>query len=333
MRFGNPQMFWWLAAVPVLVLLLVWAFRARRRALESFAAQPLADRLTKSVRPVARRWKAVLLVAGIFWTVLALAQPRWGFEWRQVKRKGVDVFVLLDVSKSMLTEDVRPNRLTQAKYAVEDLLSKLQGDRAGLIAFAGTAFVQCPLTIDYEACRLALKDADPHIIPRGGTAIGPAIRTALKAFEAGEGRDRAIVLITDGEETEPDALAAVDEAAKAGVRIYAIGVGSVEGELIPVREDGKAMEFLKDNEGKVVKSRLDEETLKQLALKTQGIYVRSAAGDFGMETVYEKGIAQLQRKEYEEQLQKKYFERFQWPLGIGLLLLVMEMFVSDRRRI
>ncbi|MCG3147640.1 MAG: hypothetical protein PCFJNLEI_01080 [Verrucomicrobiae bacterium] len=333
MQFGNPQMFWWLAVVPVVVLLLVWAFRARRRALERFVAPPLAERLTRSVRPVARRWKAVLLVAGIVFALLALAQPRWGFEWRQVKRKGVDVFVLLDVSKSMLTEDVRPNRLTQAKFAVADLMAKLAGDRIGLVAFAGTAFVQCPLTIDYEACRLALRDAEPRIIPRGGSAIGAAIRTALKAFEAGEGRDRAIVLITDGEETEGDAIAAAAEAKKAGVRIYAIGVGSVEGELIPVREDGKGMEFLKDGEGKVVKSRLDEGTLQQLALQTEGIYVRSAAGDFGMETVYEKGIAQLQRKEYEEQLQKKLFERFQWPLGIGLLLLVVEMFVSDRKRI
>lgn len=332
MNLGNPTGLWWLATVPVLIALLVWAFRARRRALEAFAAQPLADRLTRSVRPVARRWKAVLLVAGIFWAALALTQPRWGFEWRQVKRKGVDVFVLLDVSKSMLTEDVRPNRLTQAKFAVADLMSKLQGDRVGLVAFAGTAFVQCPLTIDYEACRLALKDADPRIIPRGGTAIGPAIRTALKAFEAGEGRDRAIVLITDGESTEGDAVAAAEEAAEKGVRIYAIGVGSAEGELIPVREEGKGMEFLKDGEGKVVKSRLDEETLQQLALKTQGIYVRSAAGDFGMETVYEKGIAQLQKKEAEEQLQKRHFERFQWPLGLGLMLLVVEAFVSDRRR-
>ena len=142
-----------------------------------------------------------------------------------------------------------------------------------------------------------------------------------------------IGLITDGEATEGNALAAADEVAKAGVRIYAIGVGSVEGELIPVREDGKGMEFLKDREGKVVKSRLDEETLQQLALKTQGIYVRSAAGDFGIETVYEKGIAQLQRKAHEERLQKKYFERFQWPLGVGVVLLVIEMFVSDRKRI
>ena len=215
---------------------------------------------------------------------------------------------------------------------MQDLLEKLRGDRVGLIAFAGTAFVQCPLTVDYEAFRLTLKDADPRIIPRGGTAIGAAIRTALKAFEAGEGRDRAIVLITDGEETEGDALAAADEAAKAGVKIYAIGVGTAEGELIPVREDGKAMEFLKDREGKVVKSRLDEETLKQLALKTGGIYVRSAAGDFGMDTIYDKGIAQLQRKEYEAQLQKRYFERFQWPLGIAFALLVVEAFVSDRRK-
>jgi len=332
-QFGNPTALWWLALVPVLTLFLGWAYRARRRALARFAAQPLVDRLTRNVRPVARRWKAVLLVAGILGIILALAQPRWGFEWRQVKRNGVDVFVLLDVSKSMLTEDVRPNRLTQAKFAVEDLLTKLQGDRVGLIAFAGTAFVQCPLTVDYDAFRLALREADPHVIPRGGTAIAAALRTALKAFEAGEGHDRAVVMITDGEATEGDTLAAAEEVAKSGARIYAIGVGSVDGELIPVREDGKGMEFLKDREGKVIKSRLDEETLQQLALKTQGIYVRSAAGDFGMETVYDKGIAQLQRKAHEERLQKKYFERFQWPLGLGLALLVIEMFVADRKRL
>lgn len=332
MNFGNPTSFWLLALTPVLTVFLVWAYRARRRALERFASPPLSEKLAASVSRAARRWKAVLLVAGILFGALALAQPRWGFEWREVKRKGVDIFVLLDVSKSMLTEDVRPNRLAQAKFAVEDLLNKLEGDRIGLIAFAGTAFVQCPLTVDYEAFRLSLRDADARIIPRGGTAIGAAIRTALKGFEAGEGRDRAIVLITDGEQTESDALAAAEEAAKAGVRIYAIGVGTAEGELIPVREDGKAMEFLKDREGKVVKSRLDEETLKQLVLKTQGIYVRSAAGDFGMDTIYEKGIGQLQRKEYEARLQKRYFERFQWPLSLALALLLMESFVTDRRR-
>jgi Ca-activated chloride channel family protein len=328
MHFGSPTSFWWLAAAPVLSVFLVWAYRARRRARERFA---LPEKLAASVNRAARRWKSVLLVAGILFAALALTQPRWGFEWREVKRAGVDVFVLLDVSKSMWTEDVRPNRLTQAKFACEDLLQKLEGDRVGLIAFAGTAFVQCPLTIDYDAFRLTLRDAGPAIIPRGGTAIGPAIRTALKAFEAGEGRDRAIVLITDGEQTEADALAAADEAAKEGVRIYAIGVGTAEGELIPVREDGK-MDFLKDREGKVVKSRLDEETLKQLALKTGGIYVRSAAGDFGMDTIYEKGIGQLQKKQAEAKLQKRYFERFQWPLGVGLALLVLEAFVSDRRK-
>ncbi len=331
MQFANPNSFWLLALAPVLAVFLVWAFRARRQALERFAAQPLVQRLADSVRPVARRWKAALIVTVVVLAALALTRPRWGFEWREVKHKGVDVFVLLDVSKSMLTEDVRPNRLTQAKYAVQDLLEKLRGDRIGLVAFAGTAFVQCPLTVDYEAFRLTLKDADPRIIPRGGTAIGAAIRTALKAFEAGEGRDHAIVLITDGEETESDALAAADEAAKAGVKIYAIGVGTAEGELIPVREEGKPMEFLKDREGKVVKSRLDEETLKQLALKTGGIYVRSAAGDFGMDTIYDKGIAQLRRTEYEARLQKRYFERFQWPLGLAFVLLVLESFVSDRR--
>lgn len=332
MQFGNPAAFWLLTLVPVSIVFLVWAFRARQRALERFASQSLIQRLTESVRPVARRWKAVLIILTVLLSTLALTRPRWGFQWHEVKRSGVDVFVLLDVSKSMLAEDVRPNRLAQAKYAVQDLLEKLRGDRIGLVAFAGTAFVQCPLTIDYEAFRLTLKDAEPRIIPRGGTAIGAAIRTALKGFEAGEGRDRAIVLITDGEETESDALAAADEAAREGVKVYAIGVGTAEGELIPVREDGKPMEFLKDRDGKVIKSRLDEETLKQLALKTGGIYVRSAAGDFGLDAIYDKGIGQLQRKEYEARLQKRYFERFQWPLSIAFALLVVEACVTDRRR-
>jgi Ca-activated chloride channel homolog len=332
MQFGNPSLFWLLALVPLLVLFLTWAFRARRKALERFAAPPLGENLAASVSRTARRWKAVLLVGAVFFAVIAMTGPRWGWEWRQVKRRGVDVFVLLDVSKSMLAEDVRPNRLTQAKFAVEDLLNKLEGDRIGLIAFAGTAFVQCPLTVDYEAFRLTVRDADPRIIPRGGTAIGPAVRTALKGFEAGEGRDRAIVLITDGEETAGDALAAADQAGKTGVHIYAIGVGTAEGELIPAREEGKPMDFLKDREGKVVKSRLDEDLLKQLALRTQGIYVRSAAGDFGIDTIYDKGIAQLQRDEYEARLQKRYFERFQWPLGVAFALLVIEMFLSERRR-
>jgi Ca-activated chloride channel family protein len=333
MQFGNPFGFWLLALVPVLALFFVWAFAARRRALERFVAQPLAQRLTASVLPVARRWKAALVVASVLFVVIALAQPRWGYEWREVKSRGVDVFVLLDVSKSMLAEDVRPNRLTQAKYAVQDLLNNLKGDRIGLVAFAGTAFVQCPLTIDYEAFRLTLKDVEPGIIPRGGTAIGTAIRTALKGFEAGEGRDRAIVLITDGEQTEGDSVAAAEEAAREGVKIYAIGVGTTEGELIPVRERDKTLTFAKDREGQVVKSRLDEETLKQIALRTGGMYVHSVPGDFGIETIYDKGIAGLQKKEYEARLQKRFFERFQWALGVAVLLLTIEMFLSDRRKL
>jgi Ca-activated chloride channel family protein len=326
--FGTPTFFWLLAVVPVLVLFLVWAFRARRRSLRRFAALPVAG----SVNCAARRGKAVLLVAAVLCAVLALVQPRWGFEWREVKRRGVDVFVLLDVSKSMLAEDVRPNRLMQAKFGIEDLLSRLQGDRVGLIAFAGTAFVQCPLTIDYEAFRLTLREAAPDVIPRGGTALAAAVRTAMKSFEAGEGRDRAIVLITDGEETEQEANAVTEELAKAGVRVYAIGVGTVDGELIPVRAPGQPLAYLKDREGKVVKTRLNEEPLRQLALATQGIYVRSAAGDFGMDTVYEKGLRQMQRGEFEARLQKRYFERYQWPLGLAVLLLLMEGFVNDRRK-
>lgn len=332
MQFARPTMFWLLALAPALVLFLVWAFRARQNALTRVAAPPLAEKLAASVNRAARRWKAVFLVGAVMFAVLALAQPRWGFEWREVKHRGVDIFVLLDVSKSMLAEDVRPNRLTQAKFAVKDLLHKLEGDRIGLIAFAGTAFVQCPLTVDYEAFRMTLNDADPRVIPRGGSAIGQAIRTALKGFEAGEGRDRAIILITDGEDTEGNPASAAEEAAQQGVKIYPIGVGTSDGELIPLKEEGKSLEFVKDSEGKVVKSRLNEEPLRELAARTQGIYVRSVPGNFGLDAIYDQGIRQLQRKEFEAKLQKRFFERYQWPLGVALVLLLLEMFVSDRRR-
>lgn len=332
MNFGSPRFFWLLALLPALALFLVWSFRARRRALAVFAAPPLGEMLAQSVHHGARRAKAVLLLAAVLFAVLALARPQWGFEWREVKRRSADIFVLLDVSKSMLAEDVRPNRLTQAKFAVEDLLGKLDADRVGLVAFAGTAFVQCPLTVDYAAFRLALKEAGPAILPRGGTALALAIRTALKGFEASEGRDRAIVLITDGEDHEGDVAAAAAEAARAAVRIFAIGVGTSEGELIPVREPNQPTDFLKDREGQVVKSRLNEEPLRQLAVQTGGIYVRSAPGDFGMDAIYEQGIAPLKRGEVEARLQKRMFERFQWPLGLALLLLTIEAFVTDRRK-
>jgi Ca-activated chloride channel homolog len=332
MQFADPTKFWLLLLVPLLAAFLIGAFRARRRALDRFAAPPLGETLAASVNHVARRWKAVFLLGVVLFAVIALAGPRWGWEWRQVKNRGTDIFVLLDLSKSMLTEDVRPNRLTQAKFAVEDLLNKLEGDRVGLIGFAGTAFVECPLTVDYEAFRLTLKEASPAIMPRGGTAIGLAIQTALKSFEASEGRDHVIVLITDGDDTEGDPMGATEEAAKQGVHIYAIGVGTAEGELISVHQSDGSTEFLKNKQGEVVKSRLNEEMLREVALKTHGMYVRSAPGDFGIDAIYERGIAGLHRGEYEARLQKKYFERFQWPLGVAFALLVLESFVSDRRK-
>ncbi len=332
MRFGNDHAFWLLATLPLLVLFLVAAARARRQAVERFAAAPLAARLARSVNGRARTGKAVLLVAALLFGLLALAQPRWGFQWREVTRRGVDVFVLLDVSKSMLAEDVPPNRLQQARFAVKDLLHYLTGDRVGLIAFAGSAFVQCPLTIDREAFRLTLNAVDPSLIPRGGSAIARAVETALKAFEAGESRDRVMVLITDGEDTEGDPLAAASAAAEQGVRLYAIGVGTAEGELIPLRQDGQSMSFVKDDQGRVVKSRLNEAALREMAARTGGMYVRSAPGDFGMETIYREGIAHLQQDEYESRLQKRYYERYQWPLGLAVLLLVIEYFLPDRRR-
>ena len=332
MIFSNlkyAHLFW---LVPLLIIFYIWAFRSKRRALATFAQQHLVPMLTSTVNWRGQKLKAMLGVLVAFLLIFALIGPRWGFQWHEVKRQGIDIMVAIDTSNSMLAQDVKPSRLERSKLAIEELLDLLQGDRIGLIAFAGNSFLQCPLTLDYSAFAIALNAVEAGIIPRGGTSISSAIRTAITAFEGKAKKYKALILITDGEDHKGDPVKAAEEAAEQGIKIFCVGVGTREGELIPVVDEDGNRSFLKDREGQVVKSRLDETTLQKIALTTGGGYVRASGVEYGLDVIYNEKIATMEKRELESKLQKRYEERYQIPALIALGLLCLEAFLGERRR-
>lgn len=333
MRWAYLERWMWGWVLIALPGVWVLAFRNRKRALGRLAEAKLLPQLAEQVAWRSRTIKATLLALGILFMLIALIGPQWGFRWQEVRRRGVDLIIALDVSKSMLAQDVKPSRLERAKLAIQELLPLLKGDRIGLVAFAGTSFVQCPLTVDYGAFSLILDELDTASIPRGGTAIAPAIREGLKAFASSAPNSRALILITDGESHEGDPIAEAKEAAKQGVKIFTVGIGTPEGELIPTTDEQGNQVFLKDREGRTVKSRLEEGLLQQIALATGGGYIRATPTSFGLDLLYRDRIATLHQQEFGSTMQKQYELRFQWALAIALLLLAGEPFISDRRRV
>jgi Ca-activated chloride channel family protein len=319
---------WALVGIPLLAAFLVHAHRRRARALAEFAEAGLLSRLAPDVAPRRRVVRDALRLAALLAGIVALAGPRWGFHWEEVRREGVDLIIALDTSKSMLAVDVKPNRLERAKLAVLDLLRLLKGDRVGLVAFAGTAFLQCPLTLDYDAFAQSLEAVDAGIIPRGGTALGRAIDTAIAAFEGRQGKHAALILITDGEDHEGDVEAAVTRAAEHDIKIFTVGIGTVEGELIPLAQGQPG--FLKDRDGMVVKSRLDEGALRTIAEKTGGAYLRSSGDALGLDVLFSDHIAAMERRELESAIERRFEDRFQLPLLLALLLLCAEALLGDR---
>lgn len=331
MLWRAPIWLWLLLLVPGLAAFLWWALRRRRMALRRFAEARLLPTLVPELDERRQRWRAVLVLVVVILLTVTLAGPRWGFQWQQVRREGVDIIVALDTSRSMLATDVKPNRLARAKLAIADLVRELQGDRIGLVVFAGTAFLQCPLTVDYGAFAESLRAVHVGIIPKGGTALAAAIDVALDAFEARQSKHEALVLITDGEDHEGDVAEAAKRAADRGVKIYTVGIGTTGGELIPAGEHDRDG-FLKDRQGNVVKSRLDESTLQQIATDTGGAYVHGAGPDLGLALLYRDYIARMDKRELHTAMQRRYEDRFQWPLVVAFLILVLEPLVGDRRR-
>jgi Ca-activated chloride channel family protein len=315
-----------LVLVPLAIAFFAWAFRRRERDLARFVDAALLPSVAPDLDRRRRRARAALSVLGLALIILALAGPMWGFRWQEVRSEGVDLVIALDTSKSMLATDVAPNRLARAKLAIQDLLTELGGDRVALIPFAGTSFVQCPLTLDRDAFRESLESVEVGIIPRGGTNLPAAIESALEAFEGRQGSHQAIVLITDGESHEGDIDEAVKLAAESGIKIFTVGIGTAGGELIPAEGGG----YLKDRKGQVVKSRLDETTLQKIAIDTGGVYLHAAGVDLGLGALYRDHIATMDKRELESTMERRYEHRYQIPLIAAFLLLAAEMLVGER---
>jgi Ca-activated chloride channel family protein len=332
MRFAQIYYAWGFWIILALILFFVFALKRKKSAIQKFAQAHLLGEIASSFDYKKLRLKIILFLLVLVFAVLALMRPQWGFQWQEVKRRGLDILIAIDTSKSMLASDVKPNRLERSKLAVKDLIKKLQGDRIGLIAFSGTAFLQCPLTVDYDGFLLALDDLGIETIPQGGTSISSAIEVALETFQGGEKKYKILVIITDGEDHEGDASKAAEAAKKDNIKIFCIGIGTSEGELIQLSDETGNKEFLKDSSGNVVKSRLNEEILKQIALTTGGVYVRSSGAEFGLDLIYAEKLSSMEKKEIKAQMAKLYNERFQMPLAIALLLLVLETFLSDRKK-
>ena len=268
----------------------------------------------------------------LIFCVLALMRPQWGFEWQEIKRQGLDIFIAMDVSKSMLTQDVKPNRLERSKLAILDLIKRLNGDRVGLIAFAGDAFLMCPLTVDYSGFLLSLEDLTTDSVPKGGTNLGRAIEEAMKGYGNVPNKYKAVILITDGENLEGDAVAWAKRAKDKGIKIFCVGIGTQEGELIQYQNEAGQMEFLKDRDGNFVKSRLEEEDLQQIALTADGTYVRASGAQFGLELIYDQRLSVMEKREITSKMEKRYFDRFQIPLAIAFLLLIVETALPVRKK-
>ena len=329
MNWGAPHILWLLLALPVWAAVALRVLRARRRRLAAWVDEKSHPFLLPGRNPAAAPRRILLRTAALACLVIALARPQWGFHWEEITRRGLDLLVVLDTSRSMSAADIKPSRLQQAKWGIHDLLRNLRGDRVGLVPFAGSSLLQCPLTTDYAAFAMTLDDLYCGIIPRGGTAIAQALRTAIDAFPDDTAADRCILLVTDGEDHEGDPLSLLPELQQKSIRVYAIGIGTLEGEMIPA-DPSTGSAYFKDRKGQIVKTTLHEDVLQQLAVATGGTYVRSAAGDTGLERVFRESIDKLKRSEAESRTAKINEERFQWPLLLALLLLLLESLTPDR---
>ncbi len=332
MRFEHPQILWLLLVLPpALALFFWWRERARQKLLTQFIEARLLASLTVGISPARRKIRFALLISAIALLIVALARPQHGFDLQEVEQRGLDIVVAVDTSKSMLAEDIAPNRLEHAKLAALELARAAKADRVGLVAFAGDAFLECPVTTDNTAFEQSVQALDVNSVSLGGTAIAGAIQTAQTAFKEGGGQ-RVLVLLTDGEDNvnEAAALAAAQDAAKAGMKIFTIGIGTAEGALLRTTDANGNSDYIRDPDGNVVKSHLNETLLQQIAATTGGFYL-PWRGANTMDVLYERGLAPLPKSENKELVIKQYHDQFHWPLAAAVLLLLAEMFLPERR--
>ncbi len=328
-EWGSPKNFQWLWVLPLVVGIFYISSWRRKKQMRHFGDVVLVQRLIASLN-ISKRWtKRALLLFTIFFMILALGQPHFRTKEITVERKGVDVMIAVDVSRSMLAKDIQPSRLDKAKLELSSLIDHLKQDRIGIVAFAGEAFIQCPLTLDRSAVKLFLTTLNPNLIPTPGTILGAAIRVATQAFAEKEKEYKALILLTDGEDQGSNPLEAVKKAKEAGVRIFTIGIGTQDGGTIPGEFAGEGVK--KDRQGQVVISKLDERLLKKIAEETGGAYYRSSGGEFEIESLSNE-IRNMSQKGLKKEKSYEYEENYQYFLILALILLFFEMILSERKR-
>ena len=330
MSFAKPEYLIALFTLPAVGLLMYWANKKRQQSLSKLGESSLLRKLTTSINWRGRRWRNALLLLALALFILALARPQWGSEVREINQEGLQVMVALDVSQSMLAQDIKPTRLDRAKLEIADLMKQLNGDEVGLVLFSGASFIQVPLTSDYYTALSYLDSANPNVISRPGTVIGDAIRTAALGFDPNLSSQKVLVVMTDGEDHETDPLAAAKAVADEDILIYTIGFGTPEGEPIPVMdENGNVVDYKRDQNGEVVLSMLDEATLQSIADTGNGQYYRATADGSELQSLLSE-IDNLQKDQLQNRFETHLIERYQIFLGLALVLLVISELIPDR---
>ncbi len=329
MTFAAPQYLYALIALPALMAFVWWAFSRRAATVRRIGDPALIERLSLAVNRGMRRRRLVLWFIGVALIIFALARPQWGSDVQIVEQRGVQVMVALDISLSMLAQDLKPSRLERAKLEIDDMMSKLTGDEVGIVLFSGSSFIQFPMTFDYATARTYLRHANPSIISRQGTVIEKAIRTSLTGFSEERASQKIIVVMTDGENHEGDPVAAASEALEQGAVVYTVGFGSPEGEPLPIFDPaGNVSGYRQDNQGQVILSRLDEATLQRVAEAGGGKYFRAV--DRGAVEGLVDEIESFQDESFQSEFNRTNIERFQIFLLAGILSLVLAEVMSDR---
>ncbi len=329
-QLENKVYLYALILIPLFIIIYLVVARWRIKALKSFGDIAVIQQLFPDVSKSKRFWKFILFLLAFSSLIIGIVNPQIGTRLEEVKRKGADLMICLDVSNSMKAEDLRPNRLEKAKQAIWKLIEKLEGDRIGIVVFAGEAYIQLPITTDYAAAKLFLESINTDMVPTQGTAIGKAIDKATESFGKDEGKNKAIVIITDGENHEDDALRAAEAAAEKGIVIHTIGMGSAEGSPIPYYKGTTREGFRKDKEGNTVITKLNETILQEIAATGKGVYVRASNSDAGLMNVLD-AIDKLEKKQFDSKLYKDYEDRFQWFVAAAFVFLLIDLFITERK--
>ncbi len=328
-RFEHTEFLYAMLLIPALTVIFIWMLLWKKRALDRFGERNIIQRLIPGVSKNRILAKFILMMIAYAFLVIAIANPQTGSKLVQGERKGIDIVIALDVSNSMLAQDIKPDRLERSKQAISKLIDKLKNDRIGIVVFAGHAYIQMPVTTDYAAAKMFLSTLNTDMVPTQGTAIGEAISMAASEFDD-ETHSRAIIVITDGENHEDDAVKASKEAADKGIHVYTIGMGLPDGAPIPEYANGRMVGYKKDDKGSTVITKLNEPALQEIASAGDGIYVRANNSEAGLKTVYEE-INKLEKTKFESKMFSDYEDRFQYFIGISLLFLILEILIFERR--